>query len=405
MTARAPSGPVFKVLGPLAAQVGKPLNITLSAADPSGDAAPVSASVLPKNAQFDPNRGEFSWVPAISQIGIHKVHFTATNLAGITSSTDVVIKVGSDIPVVLLMENAASLSNDGGCSPGAIVILSGGSFSNGPGEPAHTSPLPTTLSGMHVTGNGVDLPLLYASEFQVNVQCPQLAPGTPLALVVEGPNGSSAPLSSIVQDTTPGIFSLDGSGTGQGAIVIAKTGTLARPHADGIARQPVKPGDAISIFATGLGAVTPNVPNGQPAPLDTPVRLNAEVEVLVNGVTAEVQFAGLAPGQIGLYQVTAMIPPRTAASDKVTVQLIVHRPDGRRAFSNVVTVAVAAQQVARSEANPNGVLLCSSRGLLLRSKAWRNGNHDPRLPEPSSLGSRRSLLVQPLFSQASQEEI
>jgi len=362
MAELAPSGPVFKDPGPQAIQVGKPLNFTLSATDPSGGATLISASGVPKNARFDPNRGEFSWEPATSQMGIHTVHFTATDLAGVTSSTDVVIQVGSDTPIVLSMENAASFSNDGGCSPGAVVTLSGDSFTTGPGEPAHTSPLPTTLNKVRVTGNGVDLPLLYASEFQVNMQCPQVAPGTLLTVVVEGPKGSSVPLSSIVQDTTPGIFSLDGSGTGQGAIVIANTATLAMPRADGIPSQPVKAGDTISIYATGLGAVTPNVPSGQPAPLDTPVRLNAEVEVLVNGVAAEVQFAGLAPGQIGLFQVTAMIPPRTAASDKVTVQLVVHRPDGRRAFSNVVTIAVAAQQSAASEATQSTVL-CSSQAF------------------------------------------
>jgi uncharacterized protein (TIGR03437 family) len=352
MTALVPSAPVFKVPGPLAVQVGKPLKFTLTADDRSGGAVVVSASGLPKNARFDPNGGAFSWVPASSQIGIHKVHFTATNLAGITSSTDVAIKVGSDIPIVLLMENAASLANDGGCSPGAIVTLSGGSFTNGPGEPAHTSPLPTTLSDVRVTGNGVDLPLLYASEFQVNVQCPQVAPGTPLTVVVEGPKGSSAPLSSTVQHTTPGIFSLDGSGRGQGAIVIANTATLAMRHVDGIPSQPVKAGDFISIFATGLGAVTANISSGQRTPLDTQVRLKAQVDVLVNGAATEVQFAGLAPGQIGMYQVDAMIPPKTAASDAVTVQLVVHRADGTGVLSNIVTVAVAVEQVAGSEVSP-----------------------------------------------------
>jgi uncharacterized protein (TIGR03437 family) len=64
--------------------------------------------------------------------------------------------------------------------------------------------------------------------------------------------------------------------------------------------------------------------------------------VLINGIATEVQFAGLAPGYIGLYQVNALIPPKTAASDAVTVQLVVHRPDGTGALSNVVTIAVAS---------------------------------------------------------------
>lgn len=302
----------------------------------------VSASGLPQNAWFDSSRGGFSWVPETSQIGIHKAHFTATDLAGATSSADVMIKVQSGTPMVLFLDNAASYVNDGGCSPGGVVTLFGGSFTSSSGQAAQTNPLPDALNGVRVKGNDAYLPLLYASEFQVNVQCPQAGPGTPLTLVVETPNGSSAPLSSMVQDSTPGIFTLDGSGTGQGAIVIGNTATLAMPHMDGLPSQPVRAGDFISIYATGLGAVSPNVPSGHPAPLDTLVRLNAKVDVLINGIATDVQFAGLAPGYIGLYQVNARIPPKTAASDAVSVQLVVHRPDGTGAISNVVTIGVAA---------------------------------------------------------------
>ena len=336
------SGPVLTVPGTQSVQAGKPLNFTISAADASGASALVSASALPQNAWFDPAHGAFSWVPETSQIGIHTVHFTATDIAGATSSADVMIKVESSTPIVLSMENAASYVNDGGCSPGSVVSLFGGSFTHAQGEAAQSSPLPIALNGVHVTVNDIDVPLLYASEFQVNLQCPQDAPGTSLTVVVETANGQSTPLSSTVQYATPGIFSLDGSGTGQGAILIANTSTVAMTHVDGIPSQPVKAGDFISIYATGLGPIDTNVPSGQPAPLDSLVRVVAPVDVLINGAATQVQFAGLAPGYIGLYQVNARIPAKTAASDAVTVQLVVHRPDGTGALSNVVTIAVTA---------------------------------------------------------------
>jgi uncharacterized protein (TIGR03437 family) len=66
------------------------------------------------------------------------------------------------------------------------------------------------------------------------------------------------------------------------------------------------------------------------------------VDVLINGVAANVKFAGLAPGYIGLYQVSAQVPPQTAASNAISVQLVVHLPNGKTVLSNVVTIAVAA---------------------------------------------------------------
>jgi uncharacterized protein (TIGR03437 family) len=147
-----------------------------------------------------------------------------------------------------------------------------------------------------------------------------------------------------MQYATPGIFTLDGSGTGQGAIVTANTGILAMPHVDSLPSGPVKAGDFVSIYATGLGPVSPNVPSGQPAPLDSLIHLNPKADVLINGVATEVQFAGMAPGYIGVYQVNAEVPLKTAPGNAVSVQIVVHLPDGTGALSNVVTIAVAAAQ-------------------------------------------------------------
>ena len=340
----APTGPALTVPGTQSVQTGKPLNFAVSAKDPSGTPAALGASGLPANAWFDPNRGTFSWVPTVSQIGSHTVHFMATDAAQATSSADVIINVESETPTVLRVVNAASNVDDGGCSPGGIVTLSGGSFTHAPQQSANVSPLPTTLSGARVKANGEYLPLLYAAEFQLNVQCPQLAPGASLTLVVEDSNGSSSPLSSTMQYATPGIFTLDGSGTGQGAIVTANTNTLAMPHVDSLPSRPAKAGDFISIYATGLGPVSPSLPSGQPTPLDSSILLTPEADVLINGLATDVQFAGMAPGYVGVYQVNAKIPPKTAPSNAVSVQIVVHLPDGTGALSNVVTIAVAAAQ-------------------------------------------------------------
>jgi uncharacterized protein (TIGR03437 family) len=140
---------------------------------------------------------------------------------------------------------------------------------------------------------------------------------------------------------TPGIFTLDGSGKGQGAILIANTGKLAMPPVAGIPGQLAAPGGWVSIYATGLGATDVNVPTGAPAPLKPLAKVTAPLDVLVDGQKAEVNFAGLAPGYNGLYVVNAQVPASASPGNAVPVQIAVHLPDGTVALSNSVTIGIA----------------------------------------------------------------
>lgn len=62
------------------------------------------------------------------------------------------------------------------------------------------------------------------------------------------------------------------------------------------------------IYATGLGAVAPPVPIGSAAPLSPLSRTTVDIQVLIGGVDAQVQFAGLTPGLAGVYQVNLVVP-------------------------------------------------------------------------------------------------
>ena len=334
--------PTLIVPGPQSTRPGKTAAFTVAATDPAGMAVTLSVLGLPASATFDAASGVFSWTPPASQIGGHTVQFTATNSSGASSSKNVFVNVGSDTPVVLSFTNAASYVDDGGCSPGAVATFMGEGFSRNAPKSAATSPLPTEVNGVRVKANEGYIPVFYASETQINVQCPQLAPGNALTLTVESTTGTSSPLSTKVQYATPGIFAIDGSGRGQGAILLANTSMVAMPHTDGIPSQPAKPGDFISIYASGLGPVGINLSTGQPAPTNVLVRATAPVDVIIDGLKAEVPFAGLAPGYTGLFQVNARVPASIHPSDTVSVQIMTHRPDGSIAQSNVVTIAVAA---------------------------------------------------------------
>ena len=142
---------------------------------------------------------------------------------------------------------------------------------------------------------------------------------------------------TILIDTfSPGIFSVSQDGKGQGAVLIANTDILAAASGSisGREARPARPGEFITIFCTGLGQVDPPQATGAPAVgLHTTVATPA---VTIDGLPAEVQFSGLAPGFVGLYQVNVRVPPSTrSASDVPFVLTIGGKP------SNTVTIAVS----------------------------------------------------------------
>jgi uncharacterized protein (TIGR03437 family) len=72
-------------------------------------------------------------------------------------------------------------------------------------------------------------------------------------------------------------------------------------------------GEILSIFATGLGPVTPGIDPGQKFPSTPLSAVNSPVEVTVNGKAAEILGAVGYPGTVDTYQVNFRLPPDTAA--------------------------------------------------------------------------------------------
>jgi hypothetical protein len=78
--------------------------------------------------------------------------------------------------------------------------------------------------------------------------------------------------------------------------------TLVTPN------SPARSGEILALYATGLGPTRPGVNPGQPFPA-TPLQVvNSPVEVTLNGVQAEVLYAGGYPGAVDGYQVNIRLP-------------------------------------------------------------------------------------------------
>jgi len=126
----------------------------------------------------------------------------------------------------------------------------------------------------------------------------------------------------------PGIFPIGAPQGGQVAIL-----NLAGIVVD--ANSPAHAGDYLEIYANGLGPVSNTPKTGAVAGASPLSRMIVNPSATIGGVPAQVVFAGLAPGFIGLYQVNAQVPQGIAAGDAVPVTL----STGAIA-SNTVTISV-----------------------------------------------------------------
>jgi uncharacterized protein (TIGR03437 family) len=112
----------------------------------------------------------------------------------------------------------------------------------------------------------------------------------------------------------PGIFTTNGQGTGQGAIVDANYRLID-------AANPATAGSVLQIFCTGPGPVT-NQPATGDAAASSPLSETITLPTVAVGLQpASVLFAGLAPGFIGLYQVNAVVMPGSPEGSVIPVFL------------------------------------------------------------------------------------
>lgn len=211
--------------------------------------------------------------------------------------------------------NAASYDPQGPAAPGSMIAIFGNKLAFS--QASASAPLPTTLGGSSVLLAGITIPLVYSSNGQLNGIVPfETSVNTTQQVIVSRGSSFSVPQPITVAAAAPGVFTKDGSGTGQG-LIFGTDASAAQNTAD--PTHPVKAGDTVMILCTGLGQVSPAVATGGPAPLTPQSSAVNPVTVSIGGVTASVSFAGLTPGAAGIYQVNAVVPPGVSAGDQVPV--------------------------------------------------------------------------------------
>lgn len=248
--------------------------------------------------------------------------FTAERVSAAPSTAPARIGSGGIVSAATFVQAPNNIG-----SPGMLVSIFGENMSTNTVQ-ATSLPLPTQLDGTTVLMNNVAAPLIFVSAGQINAQVPfEVTPGSSVNVVVTRPAGqTSAPEPLRIEDVAPGIFTIPSAGTGTGAILHANSSRIVGSN------DPARPGNFVSIFATGLGRVNP--------PLDSGAAGNAQETlvrptVTIGGRDAPVQFSGAAPGFAGLYQINVIVPSALSAGNHD----IIITQAGRQSRSGV-TIAI-----------------------------------------------------------------
>ena len=190
-------------------------------------------------------------------------------------------------------------------------------------------PLPRSLAGVTAKLAGTDVPLFFSDTGQLNAQIPfELPSGGTFPLVITMGGLGSSPELITLTNTQPGIFTVAQSGSGPGVITDA-LGTLIDTS------NPAQRGQVVIVYSTGLGPTNPTVPTGEATPFGPLARVADGVTVTVGGVPAAVDFAGLTPGFVGLYQVNVRIPDNAPLGDGAELFL-----EQNQIRSNTVTLVI-----------------------------------------------------------------
>jgi uncharacterized protein (TIGR03437 family) len=182
---------------------------------------------------------------------------------------------------------------------------------------------PTSLDGTSVTIGGQDAFVYFISPGQVDVQVPSnVATGTQ-AVVVTTAGGASTSVDVTVNALEPGLLAPANFKIGgiQYATALFSDGSFVLPEGAiaSVTSRPANPGDTIILYGVGFGPVTPAIPAGQT--VEKQNKLASSFQLSIGGIPATVDYDGLTPNNIGLYQFNVVVPAAASGAAPLTFTL------------------------------------------------------------------------------------
>jgi uncharacterized protein (TIGR03437 family) len=218
-------------------------------------------------------------------------------------------------PAISSVRSAQGFGGFFGIAPGTWIEITGQGLA--PGTRQWTTAdfngtlAPQSLDGVRVTIGGQSAFIAYISPGQVNALVPaNIAPGSAPVVVSNGPS-TVGPFAVNVSAAMPGLLAPESfrvNGQQHVVALFADWMTYVLPGTAhlGVPSRPAKAGDEVILLGIGFGSVTPDIPAG--AVVSQANHLTTPLEIRIGGVPAELKYAGLAAGSVGLYQFNVIVP-------------------------------------------------------------------------------------------------
>jgi uncharacterized protein (TIGR03437 family) len=242
--------------------------------------------------------------------------------------------------------NVADYLQGAPVAQGGLAALFGSGLADTNSDPQSSPPWPTEILNRSIFVNDTIASALYqVSPGQINFQIPS---GSDI-----GSNSISVRLADtgellaggtvLVAANSPGFFTLSQDGKGQAAARNQDGITVNGPA------NPAPRGSIISLYGTGQGQVSPAVPDGAGAPstpaattvavptsdAKTCLTVQPSVCVAIGASFGDIQFSGLAPNYVGLWQLNVRIPTDSLTGNAVPVKVVINGTS-----SNLFTIAI-----------------------------------------------------------------
>ncbi len=244
----------------------------------------------------------------------------------------------------------------------------------GPATPVQVSQFPLTgaLGNVSITVTQgttvVNAIPTYVRDSQINAIMPSNAPLGAVSIRVTYNNFKSNPMTAVISASTFGIFTARGTGFGPGILQNFVSQSVQPINSPTIA---AKPGQAMTLWGTGLGAVASDVVAPVVGSLATPV------EVFVGGVSAPILYSGRTPCCAGIDQIVFTVPANAPLGCWVPVAI---RTAGST-VSNIVTMAITSDGSSCFDSFPYPPLVkAGTHGAFLAMRVTTRQDTGTKIP-------------------------
>ncbi len=208
-----------------------------------------------------------------------------------------------------VLNAASSALFTAGVAPGELISIYGSGLA---AAPLADSRFPFDLGGVKVLINDRPAPIYAVGPGQISAVVPFGTVEGIASIQVIKDGVASNKVTSYVNQTAPGIFTQPPGGVGTAA---ALHGDYTLITAD----KPALIGEAISLYVTGLGSMSPAVADGAPGPISPLSTATHTIAVSIGGVKATTTFVGLAPQLVGLNQINVIVPIGVATGNAAVI--------------------------------------------------------------------------------------